>query len=397
MTEAVERSAARADEIGRLLVDHSQLADEASEAVTQRIILRGKIIEEQTGILGRTAEQADQVLVETAKQVDAASLGVSAAGEAASSTLRDVGAQFRQQVQELAGAVEHTLGRMQGARHVLDEHFAAIGEAAGSVSLRLEELGGAAREQVMLFATASDAMMLHRGDAADQVYRQILEINGMVEQANSRLEAARVVLREQAAELNAATNLAVERLREVDQVYRGQSKALVGAAEQAGGKAKEASEVFRLQTQTFLKAANDAAELAQRMRDQAQSNQTDTFLKSATFIIETLQSLSVDLARILDEPVPDSVWKRFHSGERGVFARYILQVQERQTSTVIKDKFEGDSAFREQAIRYMDQFEQLLAQARAVDRADVMGATFVTADVGKLYLVLANALGRQVH
>jgi len=95
--------------------------------------------------------------------------------------------------------------------------------------------------------------------------------------------------------------------------------------------------------------------------------------------------------------VPDSIWKRFHSGERGVFARYILQVQERQTGTIIKDKFEGDSAFREQAIRYMDQFEQLLAQARTVDRADVMGATFVTADVGKLYLVLANALGRQVH
>jgi hypothetical protein len=45
----------------------------------------------------------------------------------------------------------------------------------------------------------------------------------------------------------------------------------------------------------------------------------------------------------------------------------------------------------------MDQFEQLLAQARTVDRADVMGATFVTADVGKLYLVLANALGRTLN
>ena len=133
------------------------------------------------------------------------------------------------------------------------------------------------------------------------------------------------------------------------------------------------------------------------MRDQAQSNQQDAFLKSATFIIETLQSLSVDLARVLDQPVPDTIWKRFHSGERGVFARYILQLQERQTSTVIKEKFETDSTFREQALRYMDQFEQLLAQARTVDRADVMGATFVTADVGKLYLVLANALGRTLQ
>ncbi len=95
--------------------------------------------------------------------------------------------------------------------------------------------------------------------------------------------------------------------------------------------------------------------------------------------------------------MPDTIWKRFHSGERGVFARYILQFQERQGNALIKEKFEGDPAFREQVLRYLDQFEQLLAQARAVDRADVMGATLVTADVGKLYLVLTNALGRQAE
>jgi hypothetical protein len=61
---------------------------------------------------------------------------------------------------------------------------------------------------------------------------------------------------------------------------------------------------------------------------------------------------------------------------------------------VIKQKFEEDNVFREHVIRYLDQFETLLAQARVADHLDVLGATFVTADVGKLYLVLSNALGR---
>jgi hypothetical protein len=300
-------------------------------------------------------------------------------------------------VQDLSGAVEQTVGRMQSARSVLNEHFSAIADATGAVSKRLQDLAEAAHVQITTFSSASDAMSQHRDEAARLVHQHILEFSGLLEQANARVESARVVLRDQAAELNAATDLAVDRLRDIAEIYHGQAAGLVGAAEQAGGRAKEASELFRVQTQSFLKAAGEAAELTQRMRDQAQTNQQDVFLKSATFIIETLQSLSVDLARVLDQPVPDTIWKRFHGGERGVFARYILQLQERQTSAVIKEKFEADPTFREQAMRYMDQFEQLLAQARTVDRADVMGATFVTADVGKLYLVLANALGRTLQ
>jgi predicted phage tail protein len=363
----------------------------------QRIVERASAIEDRTRMLDETAQRASTQLIELAKQFDETSVGIGAAGETAGETLREVGASFRQQVQELSTGVEQTVGRMQSARSMLNEHFGAIADATGAVSKRLQELAEGAHAQIATFSSASDAMTQHRDEAAALVQRQILEFNGLLEQANARLESARVVLRDQAAELNAATDLAVDRLRDVAEIYHGQSASLVGAAEQAGSRAREASDLFRTQTQTFLKAAGDAAEIAQRMRDQAQSNQQDAFLKSATFIIETLQSLSVDLARVLDQPVPDTIWKRFHSGERGVFARYILQLQERQTSAVIKDKFEGDSNFREQALRYMDQFEQLLAQARTVDRADVMGATFVTADVGKLYLVLANALGRTLN
>ena len=42
----------------------------------------------------------------------------------------------------------------------------------------------------------------------------------------------------------------------------------------------------------------------------------------------------------------------------------------------------------------MNQFESLLAQATDCDPEQVLSATFLTADVGKLYLLLSRSLGR---
>jgi len=170
--------------------------------------------------------------------------------------------------------------------------------------------------------------------------------------------------------------------------------ALVAAAERINVTARQASNLFGDQTTTMLKAAGEAASLAKEAQEKSVVNQQENFLRQATYMIEALQSLAVDITKALDQPVPEAIWRRFHAGERGVFIRHLLQAQERQASAVIKKQFEDDTTFREHAMRYLDQFENLLAQARACDHLDVLGTTFVTADVGKLYMILANAVGR---
>jgi hypothetical protein len=183
-------------------------------------------------------------------------------------------------------------------------------------------------------------------------------------------------------------------LRDIADAFRRHGNELIGAADRAGVKAKDAVVLFESQTEALLKAANDAVVEAQRVRETAIHTQQDTFLKAATFIIETLQSIAVDLNRVLDQGIPDSVWKRYHSGDRGIFTRQLLQMQDKNAGPLIKKKFEEDPGFRDYVLRYLNQFETLLAQARECDHMDVLGATFVTADVGKLYLILSNAVGR---
>jgi len=168
----------------------------------------------------------------------------------------------------------------------------------------------------------------------------------------------------------------------------------VAAAEHINHTANEAAALFGEQTNTMLKVADEATSLAKRAQDQSLANQQETFLRGATYMIEALQSLSVEITKALDQPVPEAIWRRFHAGERSVFIRHLLQAQERQATVTIKKKFEDDLIFRSHAQSYLDQFENLLAQARTCDHLDVLGTTFVTADVGKLYLILANAVGR---
>ena len=60
----------------------------------------------------------------------------------------------------------------------------------------------------------------------------------------------------------------------------------------------------------------------------------------------------------------------------------------------IEDRYESDEEFRNKVTRYMNQFESLLTQATDCDQEQVLSATFLTADVGKLYLLLSRSLGR---
>jgi len=107
-----------------------------------------------------------------------------------------------------------------------------------------------------------------------------------------------------------------------------------------------------------------------------------------------LQSLSVDISRIFQGGVDDKTWREFHSGDQSVFLRKILKNLDRNQIAAIRTRYEEDSQFREFVNRYLAEFETLLNHARQADRSDILTGAFTSAEVGKLYLVLARSLGR---
>ncbi|MEQ9255827.1 MAG: hypothetical protein RLP96_03830, partial [Alphaproteobacteria bacterium] len=102
---------------------------------------------------------------------------------------------------------------------------------------------------------------------------------------------------------------------------------------------------------------------------------------------------AVDLHRVLDPKTAQSLWRASQGTDKGVFARRLAQWGDREAIATIRDRFDKDSDFRGYVQRYIRQFRVLMRQAATTDPDDMLSTTILTADVGKLYLLLDRSVG----
>jgi hypothetical protein len=110
--------------------------------------------------------------------------------------------------------------------------------------------------------------------------------------------------------------------------------------------------------------------------------------------IERLDSLSVDIARMIDHEAAVDLWERYKRGERNVFTRRLYTLQGQQTFDEIRRRFRRDPEFKETVDRYIEEFEKLLGEVARDDRDSMVAKTYLTSDTGKVYTMLAHASGR---
>ena len=110
--------------------------------------------------------------------------------------------------------------------------------------------------------------------------------------------------------------------------------------------------------------------------------------------IESLDSLSVDIARMIDHEAAVDLWERYKKGERNVFTRRLYTMQGQQTFEEIRRKYRRDLEFRDTVDRYIGEFERLLEQVSRDERGQALTKTYLTSDTGKVYTLLAHAAGR---
>jgi hypothetical protein len=123
----------------------------------------------------------------------------------------------------------------------------------------------------------------------------------------------------------------------------------------------------------------------------------DAFLKTATHMIGELNGIALDIHELLDSEIPDEIWKKYREGDRSIFARRLFKSKDSYVVPALEQRYQRDERFRDLVDRYVAKFETLLGQSQQADNESVLSAAFITADVGKLYLVLAKSLGRAVE
>ena len=110
--------------------------------------------------------------------------------------------------------------------------------------------------------------------------------------------------------------------------------------------------------------------------------------------IESLDSLSVDIARMIDHDAAAELWERYKRGERNVFTRKLYTMQGQRAFEEIRKRYRGDGDFKRTVDRYIAEFERLLEEVSREDRGQMLARSYLTSETGKVYTMLAHAAGR---
>ncbi len=110
--------------------------------------------------------------------------------------------------------------------------------------------------------------------------------------------------------------------------------------------------------------------------------------------IDSIDSLSVDIARMIDHDAAAELWERYKRGERGVFTKRLYTLQGQKAFDEIRNKYRADPEFRQTVEHYIHEFERLLDDVSRGDRGPAVARNYLISDTGKVYTMLAHSAGR---
>ena len=116
--------------------------------------------------------------------------------------------------------------------------------------------------------------------------------------------------------------------------------------------------------------------------------------RPARHTLESLDSLSVDIARMIDHEAAAELWDRYNRGERNVFTKRLYTMQGQKAFDDIRKKYRGEREFKQTVDRYIAEFERLLDEVAREDRGPQALRGHLTSETGLVYTLLAHAAGR---
>ena len=317
----------------------------------------------------------------------------------------------------------------------LENAFLSVDTQYGDLSQDLRnltaDLSDTAKDSKTTFAQLKVDMELQLGDVAQAMRKlnqdsrdlhvafndNVRALEGTTGKAKAILDAALDHLHEEAAAAVTTTKSFMEEIRELSDHARDDIERLSATSATAIGTVRSSSsevsgqlrefeeQAGRLKTliddigasavtqQGNIAAIAKAGGNASAMLQGIHSGERDAFLKAAGDLVSALQSAAIDVEGILSGTVPQDVLEAFQSGDRSVAVRRLLRRNTPLGATKISEQYSSDKGFKTKIDAYVATFEDLLARAENADPSKLLHTTFLTADIGKLYVFLTQSLG----
>ncbi|MBT7977160.1 MAG: hypothetical protein HN557_10915, partial [Rhodospirillaceae bacterium] len=284
--------------------------------------------------------------------------------------------------------------RLRGAHISFDNASTALSETSDREATRILGAGIAFRQEIQNVAAAGERGAERLKAASADMADQGTDLRGESNRLAQQIAELSASLRQAVQELSSSAKGSENRLAGLGEQLARNASELEQLTERTGQAADKIGESYRSQAEELRQVSEKARADAANIEASSVLNRRKAFMRNMTFVTEQMNSLAVDLDRAIEKNVPEDAWERYLDGDRGIFARRIVRRRDSKSLDAIRANYEDDLAFREHVDRYLTQFQEALEQAEENDPEDILSAVLLSSDVGKLYMLMAKALGR---
>jgi hypothetical protein len=278
---------------------------------------------------------------------------------------------------------------------LLDERTRQVSATSDQSAQRIERVASLLRQGMDQSSERASQIVASVEQGSQNLYERLQALSAAFAHSEGAFDQLSDTLEERGRVLGDVSDRAVERVTQWDRVLRSRTEALARASTDIQGHARGVSRAMEEQTRNLRSASQHAAAILADLKGSLDHAEQDEFFRNAAFVLERLQSLGVDMTRVLETVVSDDDWRRFTSGDKGVFVRKLLGFREKTKLAHIRERFQQDGEFRQYAQRYMTDFEGMLRESRKRDRDGIVSTTLLSSEIGKVYMLLSRAVGRE--
>ncbi len=306
--------------------------------------------------------------------------------------------------QRLLGVIMPEIAHLEGMSASVLEHARQSEELLSGQQRKLRDLLhsgentlAGCREQVDALNLAIEAADLGARRLSDsagpQMVATLLRIKETAEHAGERARHAMfAAISEASGEMVEESEKALS--TQLGERFQQRIEQVSSIAEQAVQAAHAASD--RLMRQ-LITIADTTAAIEQRIAEAenaAHKRAQDSFSRQSAVLIESLNSIAIDVTKILSGEVSDLLWAAYLKGDRGVFSRRAVRLIDTTEAQTIFALYQRDKDFQDGVNRYVHDFEAMLRTILASPEGASIAVTLLSSDIGKLYVALAQAIDR---
>lgn len=303
-------------------------------------------------------------------------------------TLSDRGRFVTEQLDSLADRIESQVALLRDSSAAFERDHEAVIALSKTLAGEFETARGLVSE---IHGTTEQTALA----AAARMVENVMQVRAAVNATASEIQSllSSVVAEAQATLDDFATNKAEAAF---GAPIRLQLASLEDASVKAADAATEASERLTTRLLELMRVISETEARVDEVDTRMDVRARDTLAARSIRLVESLNEASVDVARLLAVDVGDSAWKRYLDGDKSLFARTTVRLADKDSARKIARHYQHDDAFREEASRYLDQFEQLIRRVLKDPDGESFALVLLSSDIGKLYVMMAEAVGRPV-